>query len=145
MTSLGTRAFGPKRRAAAILATLAMTAGGCQQSTLRPMAPGDAPAAPDRGRKVMIIAEENHEFRQIIGDSDAPYLNRLVAEYGIATDYEAGYPKRCPSLAAYILLTSGTTAGICDDKHPKAHPLTGDNVFHQIGVAGLQWRDYAEA
>jgi phosphatidylinositol-3-phosphatase len=24
----------------------------------------------------------------------------------------------CPSLAAYLLMTSGTTAGICDDQDP---------------------------
>ncbi|MFI5895004.1 alkaline phosphatase family protein [Actinoplanes sp. NPDC051513] len=93
----------------------------------------------------MVIAEENHGYRQIIGDSHAPYLNELATDYGTATDYDAGYPAHCPSLAAYILLTSGTTAGICDDKDPKSHRLTGDNIFHQVSASGRQWRDYAEA
>lgn len=104
-----------------------------------------APPAADAGRKVMVIVEENHGYDQIIGDRDAPYLNRLAAAYGTATRYDAGYPAHCPSLAAYILLTSGTTAGICDDNDPKAHPLTGDNLFRQVGAAGREWRDYAEA
>ena len=43
------------------------------------------------------------------------------------------------------LITSGTTAGICDDTDPKSHPLRGDNVFRQVGATGRQWRDYAEA
>ncbi|HEY0536430.1 MAG TPA: alkaline phosphatase family protein [Actinoplanes sp.] len=104
-----------------------------------------SPPAPDAGRKVMIIAEENHGYEQVIGSPHAPYLNRLAADYGTAVNYDAGYPARCPSLAAYILMTSGSTAGICDDKDPKAHPLSGDNLFHQVTASGRQWRDYAEA
>jgi phosphatidylinositol-3-phosphatase len=104
-----------------------------------------SPPAPDPGRKVMIIAEENRGYDQIIGNSRAPYLNRLATDYGTALHYDAGYPARCPSLAAYILMTSGTTDGICDDNDPEAHPLSGDNLFHQISTSGRQWRDYAEA
>jgi phospholipase C len=95
--------------------------------------------------KVMVIAEENHAYDDIIGSPDAPYLSRVAAGNGNATHVDAGYPVRCPSLAAYILLTSGTTGGICDDRAPKAHPLTGDNLFHQITASGQQWRGYAEA
>jgi len=91
----------------------------------------------------MIIAEENHGYREIIGNPDAAYLNRLAADYGTATRYDAGYPAHCPSLAAYILMTSGDTGGICDDKGPGAHRLTGDNIFRQVGASGRQWRDYA--
>jgi len=107
-------------------------------------AAGASHPPPDGGHKVMIIVEENHGYAQIIGSRDAPYLNRLAAEYGIARHYDAGYPARCPSLAAYVLLTSGTTAGICDDKDPKHHPLDGNNLFHQVAASGRQWRDYAE-
>jgi phosphatidylinositol-3-phosphatase len=95
--------------------------------------------------KVLLIAEENHGYDQIIGSPDAPYLNRLADAYGVATHLDAGYPAACPSLAAYILLTSGTTAGICDDRGPTAHPLRGDNVFHQVAASGREWRDYAQA
>jgi phosphatidylinositol-3-phosphatase len=104
-----------------------------------------SPPAPDPGRKVMVIAEENHGYDQVIGNPHAPYLNKLAAEFATATNYDAGYPAHCPSLAAYILMTSGTTGGICDDDDPKAHPLTGDNIFHQVAVSGRQWRNYAES
>lgn len=100
--------------------------------------------APDPARKVMIIVEENHGYGQIIGDRDAPYLTELARTYGSASNFNAGYPVRCPSLAAYILMTSGTTDGICDDKEPRKHPLAGDNIFHQVRTSGRQWRDYAE-
>jgi hypothetical protein len=95
--------------------------------------------------KVLMIAEENHEYGQIIGSAAAPYLNHLAATYGSATKLEAGYPEGCPSLAAYILLTSGSTAGICDDKAPKVHRLRGDNIFHQVTASGREWRAYAQS
>jgi phospholipase C len=93
----------------------------------------------------MVIAEENHGYDQVIGNPDAPYLGRLAAAYGNVTHLDAGYPSRCPSLAAYLLMTSGTTDGICDDKPPRAHPLAGDNVFSQVAAGGRQWRAYAES
>src|SRR4051794_4284223 len=133
------------RTAAVALLAVAMVAGGCHRSAPEPQASVSvSPPAPDPGRKVMVIAEENHGYDQIIGDPQAPYLNELAAEYGTATDYDAGYPAHCPSLAAYILLTSGSTTGICDDMDPKFHPLPGDNVFHQVSASARQWRNYAE-
>lgn len=132
----------PLRHTAALLATVtiaACTAGGPQASV------SASPPAPDTGRKVMVIAEENHGYDQIIGNSHAPYLNALATRFGTATAYDAGYPARCPSLAAYIVLTSGTTNDICDDRGPASHKLTGDNLFHQVAASGRQWRNYAEA
>jgi hypothetical protein len=108
-----------------------------------PVATSVPPA--DGYTKVMVIMEENHGYDQIIGSRDAPYLNELATTYGTATHLDAGYPPGCPSLAAYIILTSGTDAGICDDRAPKAHPLPGDNIFRQIAASGRQWRDYAES
>jgi hypothetical protein len=93
----------------------------------------------------MIIAEENEADSSVLGSSRAPYLNRLAATYGRVTNMQAGYPVDCPSLAAYILITSGTTHGICDDRPPVAHPLRGDNIFNQVARSGRQWREYAES
>ena len=94
--------------------------------------------------KVLVIAEENHAYGDIIGSPNAPYLTALAGAYGNATHLHAGYPTACPSLAAYVLLTSGSTAGICDDRSPKYHRLAGDNIFYQVAAAGREWRNYAE-
>jgi hypothetical protein len=96
-------------------------------------------------RKVLLITEENHGYGEIIGSPHAPYLNELATRYGIATHLDAGYPPQCPSLAAYLILTSGSTQGICDDKAPKHHPLPGPDIFRQVADAGGQWRAYAES
>jgi phosphatidylinositol-3-phosphatase len=107
-------------------------------------APTGAAADTTTHPKVLVIAEENHTYRQIIGSPRAPYLNRLAADYGVATAVQAGYPTNCPSLAAYALMTSGSTHGICDDRGPRHHRLAGDNIFAQVAAAGLTWRNYAE-
>jgi hypothetical protein len=103
-------------------------------------------AAPRRGgyQKVMVIVEENRAYRQIIGSAEAPYVTRLSRTYGSATHMVANYPVRCPSLAAYILMTSGGTGGICDDQGPRHHPIRGSNIFAQLDAAHLPWRNYAE-
>jgi len=95
-------------------------------------------------QKVMVIVEENRTYREIIGSSDAPYLTRLSMKYGSAAHMVANYPVGCPSLAAYILMTSGGTAGICDDQGPRHHPIRAGNIFAQLDAAHQPWRNYAE-
>jgi hypothetical protein len=96
------------------------------------------------GTKVMVIVEENRTYGEIIGDSEAPYLTRLARTYGSAARMVANYPPACPSLAGYLLLTGGATGGICDDRGPVHHQLTGPNIFAQLDAAHRPWRNYAE-
>ena len=63
---------------------------------------------------------ENHAYGQIIGSSDAPYLNKLAGQAGLATNF---YAEAHPSLPNYIAMTSGSTQGITDDNPPADHPL----------------------
>lgn len=95
--------------------------------------------------KVLLVVEENKTYDQVLGSGRAPYLDSLAGTYGTATALDAGYPAKCPSLAAYITLTSGDDHGICDDKAPRSHPLSGDSVFGQVAASGRDWRVYAES
>lgn len=110
--------------------------------------PSGAPR-PGSGRytKVMIIAESSRGYNDVLSArSAAPYLRGLAAAYGNATAVTPGYPKSCAAtLPAYLLLTGGSTYGVCDDKSPRLHPVDGDNIFSQVAAAGLEWRNYAEA
>lgn len=144
-------------RLSALAVTLTMALAGCSHAAGWVSPPATAatagPAAEtspvggvkSRPTKVMVIVEENHSYDQIVGSPDAKYLTALAARYGTATRVDAGYPEKCPSLAAYLLLTGGTTAGICDDRAPKAHPLRGDNIFRQVAASGREWRAYAQS
>jgi hypothetical protein len=95
--------------------------------------------------KVMVIVEENKTYSEIIGSANAPYLNQLAGRYGLATSYDADYPPSCPSLGAYLLLMAGSRFGICDDAGPGSHPISADNVLHQVATSGRQWRGYADS
>ncbi len=119
-------------------------AGGSASST--PSSAGESAAAgPGEGRKVMLIAEENENYDRVIGARSAPFINGLAKKYGTATAMDAGYPSGCPSLAAYIILTSGSAQRICDDGPPASHRLGGDSTFGQVAASGRQWRGYAES
>jgi phosphatidylinositol-3-phosphatase len=88
---------------------------------------------------VVVIVMENHSYSEIIGSPDAPFINRLAKQCGLATNYHA---ISHPSLPNYIALTSGTTAGISDDAPPSNHELTNNSIFSQMRSA---WRSYEES
>ena len=69
---------------------------------------------------------ENHSYDQIIGASDAPYINQLVAQFGLSTDFHA---ESHPSLPNYLAMTSGSTQDIADDDPPADHPLDVPSIF----------------
>ncbi len=108
-------------------------------------APNASLVVPSLGySKVLVIVEENESLEEIISKKRTPFLTQLAETYGQATAMDAGYPVECPSLAAYIIMTSGDGRGICDDKLPAAHPIPGPSVFSQVTATGKQWRLYAE-
>jgi hypothetical protein len=88
---------------------------------------------------VVTIVMENKEYGDVIGSSEAPYVNRLARRYGLAT---ASYGVGQPSLPDYLALTSGSTHGIasdCTDCHVRAR-----NIVDQLSAARLTWKAYME-
>lgn len=133
---------GGGRALSALVALVLVGVMACQPGMARPYATStETPGRP----KVMLIVEENKPYGEIIGSAKAPYLNRLASAYGLATAFDAGYPTRCPSLPAYLLLTSGSTHGICDDEDADHHRVGGPNIFAQVAASGRQWRGYAQS
>jgi hypothetical protein len=88
---------------------------------------------------VVWIVMENKGYGQIIGSGDAPYLNGLARQCGLATNFHA---ETSPSLPNYIALTSGSTQGITDDNDPSSHPLAVPSIFSQLGRG---WRALSES
>jgi phosphatidylinositol-3-phosphatase len=101
---------------------------------------GASAPAPASWDHVVWIVFENKSYRQIVGSSNAPYLNGLAAACGLATDYHA---VAHPSLPNYIAMTSGSTQGITDDTGPAMHPLVAPSLFSQLGTGG--WRALQES
>ncbi|MET9020873.1 alkaline phosphatase family protein [Actinopolymorpha sp. NPDC004070] len=103
------------------------------------------PASRVRPTKVLVIVEENEEYGSVLNGGNAPYISKLARTYGTATNYQAGYSTGCPSLPGYLLLTSGSTHGICDDADAYSHQISGPSIFSQVQTSGRQWRVYAES
>jgi hypothetical protein len=89
-------------------------------------------------RHVYVIMMENKEYSSIVGSSSAPYLNSLIAQYGLATQF---YAETHPSEPNYIALTSGGLQGTSSDG---AYDLTVPNLFDQIDASGRTWHVYAQ-
>jgi hypothetical protein len=87
---------------------------------------------------IFVIVMENHEYGQIIGSAEAPYINTLATTYGLATNYVA---VAHPSLPNYMALTGGATVF-----HDNCTTCTIDapNIGDEIDASGRRWKAYLE-
>lgn len=88
---------------------------------------------------IFVIVMENHEYGSVIGRPDAPYVNRLAATYGLATNY---YAASHPSLPNYFALTAGSTFGIASDC--TTCYVNATNIADQVEASGRSWKAYME-
>jgi len=158
-TTLGTGRISAKSTSGTLLATTTLTIGsGGPTPTPSPTAtpsgvataaptattaPTASPTAPPAGNlpnfdHVYIIIFENKEYSSVVGSSSAPYINSLIAKYGLSTNFTA---ERHPSEPNYIALTSGSTQGITDDG---VYNLGVNNLFDQITASGRTWHAYQQ-
>ena len=68
-----------------------------------------------RPAHVVVVVEENHGYSQIIGSSQAPYINTLASQGALFTN-SSGIAH--PSQPNYLAIFSGSTQGIIDDSCP---------------------------
>jgi acid phosphatase len=90
---------------------------------------------------VFVVVEENHDYGQIIGSADAPYLNFLAGQGASATDYHG---VAHPSLPDYLALIGGDTYGVTTDCSPAdtGCSFATANLADRLEAAGLTWRGY---
>jgi len=114
---------------------------------------GDGAAGTAAITTIFTIVLENHDYAEIVaqpdgggpGATNAPYMNSLIASYGLATNYfDSGVH---PSLPNYLYLASGDTqypgkVDLLPTQRP--FPSAGDNLGHQLETAGIPWRSYQE-
>jgi hypothetical protein len=133
---------------AALLLVSAVAVGSCGAAAdskqapqaaaqLRPCGrPGSRPARYDH---VVWIVMENKSYSQATGPSSAPFMSRLGASCGVATNF---YAESHPSLPNYLAMTSGSTHGVHDDAPPSAHPISGPSIFSELNG---NWRALQES
>jgi acid phosphatase len=105
------------------------------------MLPGPAHAGPWRPAHVVVVIEENHGYKQIIGNPDAAFINELAADGALLTNSHGLHP----SQPNYLALFSGSTQGVTDDKPVPGTPLTAPNLGAALTVKGYTFAGYSES
>jgi hypothetical protein len=88
---------------------------------------------------IVVVVEENHSYNQIVGSSDAPYMQSLIQKGALFTN---AHGVTHPSQPNYLALFSGSTQGVTDDSCNK--PFTGTNLASELINAKLTFTGYSE-
>lgn len=118
---------------------LAACGGGGAASILPPTTYTPQSGAVPNFSHIFVIVMENQSYGDIIGNSDAPYLNSLAKTYGLATE---SYGVTHPSLPNYLALTGGSTFGITSDCNDCF--VQGTNLVDALDAGHKTWRAYME-
>ncbi|MBI1747357.1 MAG: phosphoesterase [Acidobacteria bacterium] len=96
-------------------------------------------------KNVFIILMENHNWSQIRGSSQAPYINNVLLPSGSHAEQYYNPRRIHPSLPNYLWLEAGDNFGILDDRLPSInHQSTTDHLVTYFDNAGFTWKSYQE-
>ncbi len=82
---------------------------------------------------------ENHNFEQLIGNPDAPFINQLATQYALAEQYYSVYYTSLPN---YLALTGGDTFGVTSDCENCF--FDNRNIVDALEAKGRTWKSYQE-
>jgi hypothetical protein len=90
---------------------------------------------------VFLLVMESESFKAIIGNADAPILNALAKDYGLATNYSGVGD---PSEPNYVGMLGGDTFGLNNDDPYwfPGHTINASNLMTRLEAAGKTWRGY---
>ena len=114
-----------------LISTLVLSPG---QSAVATTTPG-VPAS----KHIVVWTLENASYKNIIGNSQMPYLNGLASQNALATEY---YADQHSSLPALFWIVAGAPVEPNNDTTSCAH--SNNNVVRQVLASGYSWRAYAE-
>jgi len=92
-----------------------------------------------RPAHTVVVVLENHSYGEIIGSSQAPFINRLARQGALLT---SAYAVTHPSEPNYLALFSGSTHGVVSDQCPTT--LRGPNLAADLIAARLSFAGYAQ-
>jgi hypothetical protein len=95
---------------------------------------------------IFTIVLENHDYAEIVGSTNAPYINTLIGQGALAQNYKDSGTH--PSLPNYLYLVSGATQypGVVDlDPTTFPFPVDQPNLATQLEAANIKWRSYQES
>jgi hypothetical protein len=120
----------------------AIAATGC--ATLLALVVGTAPASAGNGpvpnfQHVFVIMMENTGLDSLIGNPNAPFINEVAANNGLALKY---FGVTHPSQPNYIAATSGSTNGVATDGDTT---INVPNIVDQVEGSGRAWQAYMQS
>ncbi|HVJ05645.1 MAG TPA: alkaline phosphatase family protein [Candidatus Saccharimonadales bacterium] len=89
-------------------------------------------------KHVYIVAEENHSYEHLVGSSNMPYLNSLIAKGALATQF---YANQHSSLPDYFWVTAGQPITSNNDT---LLTYNVDNIVRHAMQLGLSYKSYAQ-
>jgi hypothetical protein len=98
------------------------------------------PASKYKADHIVIVVEENHSYREILNNAQAPYMNQLMKQGANLTNH---YAIEHPSQPNYLDLFSGSNQGVTNDKTPK-HTFKSANLASELIAKGLTFGGYSE-
>ncbi len=97
-----------------------------------------------RPNHIVICIMENRGYSQIIGTSQAPFINSLTADSKGAL-FTNSHGLTHPSQPNYLMLYSGSNQGIVDDATPSTFPFVAPNLGALLINAGFKFIGYSES
>lgn len=116
------------------LLALAACGGGSKAGTSTPPPSGGSAKA----THVVLVVLENQNYADVVGSANAPYLNSLMAQGTLATNY---YANTHPSIGNYFMMTAGNLVTNDDEYTGTVSP---PEIVSALTGAGKSWRVYAE-
>jgi len=113
-----------------------------QASSSAEKANTETPTQTDSPLKIdhlVIVVEENHSYKQVIGNADAPFIQSLVDRGALFTN---AHGVTHPSQPNYFALFSGSTQGVTDDSCKK--PITAPNLASELMKKEFTFAGYSE-
>jgi hypothetical protein len=87
---------------------------------------------------IVVVIEENHNYSEIAGNPDAPFINSLMAGGANMTNFTAEVH---PSQPNYFALYAGSTFGTTDDN---VHSVPDPTLYTVLHDAGLTFTGYVD-
>jgi hypothetical protein len=91
---------------------------------------------------IIVVIEENHGYDELIGSSNAPFINQLVSQGALFTDAHGVIH---PSQPNYLAIFSGSTQGVTGDKCLQNEtPYTTPNLAASLISKGFTFKGFAQ-
>lgn len=87
---------------------------------------------------VVMVVLENTDYSSVVGSANAPYINSLISQGGLASNY---YANTHPSIGNYFMLTAGQ---VVTNDDTFSGTVSIDNAARELNAASKTWKVYAE-